>query len=178
MVFGEFIVIASSVVELFPELRDLGFELTDFALEEFLLRLYIPDFLLLGEDDLLNFLVEGLLYVLEPLLVLGLVVVEHLLVHGDLLGEGVLNAVALLLHLAESVLEQTVVGCRFAHLARLLLDLLESSHLLKQHVVHQLARRVAQARIRPLPVLLGRKIIQFRRRLLTRKTAIQKLVHS
>lgn len=114
----------------------------------------------LGVDDLLHFFVEVPLDILESLLVLDFVVVEHLLVHGDLLGEGLLDAVAFLLQLAESVLEEAVEGFGLAHLAGLLFDLLEGGRLLVEHVVGQLARRVGQTGVGALPELLRRQVLQ------------------
>lgn len=103
---------------------------------------------------------------------LHLVFVEHLLVHADLLGEGLLDPVPLLLHLAQPVLEKTVVGCGLAHLARLLLDLFEGSHLLEQHVVGQLAGSVAEVGVGALPELVRGKIFEFGWGLLARKTTV------
>lgn len=131
----------------------------------------------LGVDDLLHFLIEVPLDILESLLILAFVVVEHLLVHGDLLGEGLFDAVAFLLDLAESVLEETVEGFRLAHLAGLLLDLLEGGGFLVEHVVGQLAGSVGQTGVCALPELFRREVLQLGGRLVSGETTVEQVVH-
>lgn len=73
--------------------------------------------------------------ILQPLLMLDFILPKHLLVHGDLLGQGGFYSILLLEQLAQPILVETIEGLRFTNLAGLLFNLLEGSDLLIEHIV-------------------------------------------
>lgn len=105
MIFKQLVIVTSTVFKLILQFWDLCLQFRDLSFEEFLFRLCKFGLFLFGVYYLLHFLIEVPLDVLESLLVLSFVFIEHLLIHEDLLGEGLFDPVTFLLDLAESVLE-------------------------------------------------------------------------
>ena len=104
--------------------------------------------------------------------VLPFVIMQHLLVHDDLLGESGLDAVAFLLRLVQADLENTDGGLRLAYLAGLLLDLLESRGFLVEDIVDEFAGGEGERGKGSLPVLQGRKVLKSGRRLIPAHPAV------
>jgi hypothetical protein len=105
MIFKQLVIVTSTVFKLILQFWDLCLQFRDPSFEEFLFRLCEFGLFLFRVYHLLHFLIEVPLDVLESLLMLSFVFIEHLLIHEDLLGEGLFNPVTLLLDLADSVLE-------------------------------------------------------------------------
>lgn len=173
MIFDQFVIVAASMIELLLQLRDFCLKLCNSAFKQFLFRLSKLGLFFLGEDNLLHFLIESPLDVLEPLLMLDLILIQHLLIHENLCGERLFDAVAFHLDLAESVLEEAVKGLGFTYFAGLLFDLLEGSHFLVEHIISQLAWSVSETGIGAFAKLFRREIVQFRRRLVSGETTVE-----
>ncbi len=135
MLSGQIIKIIASMLKFALQIFDFTFKFSYSSLKKFFLRLSKFGFFLLGQNQFLHLFVKNLLNISNPLFMLDLVLVEHLLVHQHLLGEGRFNPITLLNQLAESIFEQTIEGLRLAHLAALFLYFLQGSHFSEKHIV-------------------------------------------
>jgi hypothetical protein len=177
MLSGEFIECAASMVESILKMSILMVEDFNPSLKEFLFGLGILGLFLFGEDLPLHFIAESLLNVPDPLLMLRLILVEHLLVHKDLLGKGGLDPIPFLLELSQSVLEDADGGFRLAYFRGFLLDPFEVGGLLIEHIVHQFAGGEGKFRIGCLSKFLRGQTVESNRGVIPAHATAKKLLH-
>jgi hypothetical protein len=130
----DLVFIAGQVLNLFPELGNLGVKIQDVPLEDFFFRLDELCFFLLVLDVSLNFFAKPDLDYSDPFLIFGLHLCDNLLIHVNHLGEGLLNPVSFSLEEDHLVMEYFVGDFQVASLAGFLLDLLEVGCLSVEYV--------------------------------------------
>ena len=146
--------------EFVPQIFDDGLKLEDSFLEQFFFWLSILGLFLFFLDQLMNLTAKLLLNLSDPSFVLNFHLVQHLLIHDDLLSQWLFDSIPLFFNLLDSIFEETIQGFEFPELIRLPLVLLQSSHFTIQDVVGQFTWSEAKVSVCSFSIFLRRNPLQ------------------
>ena len=142
MLSCQLVKIVSSMFQFISELTSFCLKFFNSCFQKLLFWLSIFGLFFLGKCQPLHLFTEWFLDVLHSLLMFGFIFIEHLLIHIDLLGQTLLNAVSFFLKLSNSICEDADSSFMLSNFRRFFLYLFERGSFLVENIINKFARSV------------------------------------